>query len=167
VAEVQVVIVVIPKGKDSSASLNEKAYEMRDTLKRAGIRAKVDDRDNYTPGFKYNYWELRGACIRMEIGPRDMEKEQVVLVRRDNKSKAIVPMTNVAESVKEALATMQSDMFAKAKAERMVSDGIVLVLSFLFVYLSAHLFQARLKKVLTWEEFMRELNALNSPLAPW
>jgi prolyl-tRNA synthetase len=120
VAEVQVVIVVIPKGKDSSAALNEKAYELRDAMKRAGIRVKVDDRDNYTPGFKYNFWELRGACIRMEIGPRDMEKEQVVLVRRDNKSKTMVPMANVAESVKEALDCMQSDMFAKAKAERMV-----------------------------------------------
>jgi prolyl-tRNA synthetase len=53
VAEVQVVIVVIPKGKDSSTALNEKAYELRDAMKRAGIRVKVDDRDNYTPGFKY------------------------------------------------------------------------------------------------------------------
>ena len=122
VAEVQVVIVVIPKGKDSSTALNEKAYELRDAMKRAGIRVKVDDRDNYTPGFKYNFWELRGACIRMEIGPRDMEKDQVVLVRRDDKSKAIVPMANVAESVKQALDSMQSDMFAKAKAERMVRN---------------------------------------------
>ncbi len=51
-----------------------------------------------------------------------MEKEQVVLVRRDDKSKAIVPMASVAESVKQALDSMQSDMFAKAKAERMVRD---------------------------------------------
>ena len=56
----------------------------------------------------------------MEIGPRDMEKEQVVLVRRDDKSKVMVPMVNVADSVKQALDSMQADMFAKAKAERMV-----------------------------------------------
>jgi len=60
----------------------QKADEIFQTLKKAGIRAKVDDRDNYTPGWKYSHWELKGIPMRLELGPKDLEKGEVRCVRR-------------------------------------------------------------------------------------
>ena len=60
---------------------------MTASLLAAGMRAKLDDRDNYTPGWKYNHWELKGVPVRLEVGPRDVKNEQCVAVRRDNAAK--------------------------------------------------------------------------------
>ena len=62
-----------------------KAHE--DSFRAAGIRVKGDYRENYSPGWKFNHWELKGVPIRMELGPRDVKNNQVVLVRRDNGQK--------------------------------------------------------------------------------
>lgn len=56
-------------------------------MKAAGVRVKVDDRDNYNPGWKYNHWEIKGVCVRLEIGSLDLQKSKVVAVRRDTKAK--------------------------------------------------------------------------------
>ena len=58
---------------------------------------KLDDRDNYSPGFKFNDWEMRGVPVRIEIGPRDLENNQAVLVRRDNGEKEVVELAKLEE----------------------------------------------------------------------
>jgi prolyl-tRNA synthetase len=147
VAETQVVIVPIPKGKDEEAraALTSKGLEFSNALNSQGIRTYLDDRANYTPGYKYNYWELRGACLRMELGPRDLEKQNVVLVRRDTREKMIVPWEGLAERVQQELDRMQREMFERAKAER----------------------DSRIKPASNWAEFMDALNAKNMMLCPW
>ena len=62
--------------------MKEKAADLEAQLKAAGVRVTVDDRDNYNPGWKYNYWELKGVPLRMELGPKDLEKGQVRLLVR-------------------------------------------------------------------------------------
>jgi prolyl-tRNA synthetase len=59
-------------------------------IKKSGVRVHIDDRDNYTPGWKYNHWELKGVPIRIEIGPKDIEKKKVICVFRYNESKVEV-----------------------------------------------------------------------------
>src|ERR671927_216447 len=106
VAPYQVVIVPIPRGNWKETVL-PKAREIRDQLVARGIRVMLDDRDSQTPGWKYNEWEMRGVPLRMEIGPKDLEKSQVVLARRDTREKAFVPMDGLAGKVEEMLAMVQ------------------------------------------------------------
>jgi prolyl-tRNA synthetase len=85
------------------------------------FRIKVDDRPDQTPGFKFNDWELRGVPLRIEIGPKDVEKGTVVLARRDLPGKAgktFVPRTQLAAQVAEALATIHTALFERARAFR-------------------------------------------------
>ena len=74
----------------------------------AGIGVKVDDRDQYSPGWKYNEWEKRGVPLRIEVGPRDLEKNQVMLVRRDNGEKTAASLEDLAQTVRNMLDTIQS-----------------------------------------------------------
>jgi prolyl-tRNA synthetase len=85
------------------------------------FRITLDDREEMTPGFKFNEWELRGVPLRIEIGPRDVEKQSVVLARRDipgRDGKSFVPMDGLAASVGDMLVKIQSDMLAAATAFR-------------------------------------------------
>ena len=91
VAPYQVVIIPIPRGNWKDTIL-PKAKEIRDQLVARGMRVMLDDRDSQTPGWKYNEWEMRGVPVRMEIGPKDLEKSQVVIARRDTREKSFVPM---------------------------------------------------------------------------
>lgn len=121
VAPCQVIVIPIPKAKSSEneqRAMIAKADELKATLKAAGIRTRIDDRRNYTPGFKYNHWELKGCCIRLELGPKDMGDEACVLVRRDNREKKSVAWADVPKEVPEMLEQMQSDMFNRALKER-------------------------------------------------
>ena len=95
IAPYQVVIIPIPRGNWKETML-PKAQAIRDELVARGIRVMLDDRDSQTPGWKYNEWELRGVPLRMEIGPKDLEKSQVVLARRDTREKSFVPMDGLA-----------------------------------------------------------------------
>ncbi len=81
----------------------------------AGVRFQVDWDDQHTVGWKYNEWEMRGVPIRIEVGPRDVRNQQVVLVRRDTRAKEFVPLANVGSRVKDLLIQIQSDMFEKAR----------------------------------------------------
>ena len=86
VANVQVVIVPIPfKGKEGD--VNNAAYEVFQSLKATEIRAHIDLRDNYNPGWKFNHWELKGVPIRLEIGPKDVQNKEVRVVLRHNGEK--------------------------------------------------------------------------------
>lgn len=78
VAPVQAIVIPIPfKDVDREAVVNA-ASEIGQRLRGAGVRAKEDPRDNYSPGWKYNYWELKGVPLRVELGPRDLQNKQVL-----------------------------------------------------------------------------------------
>jgi len=113
VAPYQVVIVPIPRG-DWQTTVLPRARAIRDALAAAGIRVMLDDRDAYTPGWKYSEWELRGVPLRLEIGPKDIEKAQVMLVRRDTREKRPTPVQNLAASIDTLLAAIQKDLFDRA-----------------------------------------------------
>src|SRR5262245_21790509 len=116
VAPYQVVIVPIPPRKgDWSEAVLPKARAVADTLRAGGVRVHVDDRDTQQPGFKYADWEMRGVPLRLEIGPKDIEKDQCVLVRRDTRSKTFVPLAGLAGHVRALLETIQGDLLARAR----------------------------------------------------
>jgi prolyl-tRNA synthetase len=113
VAPVQVIIVPITFDKTKKEVL-EKAESIRAILKR-DFRVEIDTRDGYTPGWKFNEWEMRGVPLRLEIGPKDMAKGQVMLVRRDTGEKMAVKEEKLAETVKELLDNIQENLFIRAK----------------------------------------------------
>ncbi len=113
IAPYQVVIIPIPRG-NWKETIVPRAREIHDALVRRGIRVMIDDRDSQTPGWKYNEWEMRGVPLRMEIGPKDLEKSQVVLARRDTREKSFVPMEGLAATIEEMLATIQKALYDRA-----------------------------------------------------
>jgi prolyl-tRNA synthetase len=117
VAPHQVVIVPIPRGNWQETVL-PRARAIRDRLAADRIRAILDDRDAYTPGWKFAEWELRGVPLRLEIGPRDIEKAQVVLARRDTREKLVAPMDGLEGAVAALLEKIQDALLAAARAFR-------------------------------------------------
>jgi prolyl-tRNA synthetase len=113
VAPIQVVIVPIHKDKNAKM-VKEKARKIEFELKRAGIRAYMDDRDEYTSGWKFNEWEMKGVPLRINIGPKDIEKEQVEFVRRDTKEKRLVECFKLVEVTNSLLNEIQERMLSKA-----------------------------------------------------
>tara|TARA_Y100000310_G_C20703481_1_gene832287 strand:- start:39 stop:1517 length:1479 start_codon:yes stop_codon:yes gene_type:complete len=112
VAEHKVVIVPIMfKGKDKAVL--EKARDIRDKLKQ--YNPILDDRDEYSPGWKFNEWEMKGIPIRIEIGPRDLLSNQVIVVRRDTGQKQPISIGNVGKLVNKLLNEIHVAMFTKAK----------------------------------------------------
>jgi prolyl-tRNA synthetase len=111
VAYIQAVIVPIYKKDDNTVKkFSEKVFA--DLSKK--VRIRLDDRDGYTPGFKFNEWELKGVPLRIEIGPKDVANNSVVLVRRDTGEKTQVPVSALDAKVPEALEKMQADLYKKA-----------------------------------------------------
>jgi prolyl-tRNA synthetase len=117
VAPYQVVIVPIMRGSSKDAVL-DKAAALRADLIREGIRVYLDSRESQTPGWKFNEWEMRGVPLRMEIGPKDIEKSQVMLARRDTREKSAAPMDGLAGHVQQLLDTIQQALFERAVAFR-------------------------------------------------
>jgi prolyl-tRNA synthetase len=115
VAPVQVVIVPIPyKDADSDVILS-KAKEIFQNLQAEGIEAILDDRAEYTPGWKFNEWELKGVPIRIEIGPRDIKQKQVMFARRDTHTKNVVKEEKIAVTATRILDEIQTNLFNRAK----------------------------------------------------
>jgi len=114
IAPVQTVIIPISKGNWKETIL-PKAEEIYSRLKSSSIRVYLDDRDTYTPGWKYSDWEMKGVPIRIEIGPRDVEKNQVVLVNRINREKRFVSINDIEKEVKNLLDEIQKSLFDRAK----------------------------------------------------
>ena len=112
-APIQVVIVPIWKSADERERVLAAAEEVRARL--GGLRCKLDAREEYTPGWKFNYWETKGVPLRVEIGPRDVAKGQVVLARRDTGQKLAVPQQGLAERVSGLLDEIQRNLFRRAK----------------------------------------------------
>jgi prolyl-tRNA synthetase len=122
VAPYQVVVVPIPPRKgDWNESVLPKAREVVQTLRAAGVRVHLDDRDTQQPGFKYADWEMRGVPLRLEIGPKDVEKDQCVLVRRDTREKAFVSLSSLVEQARGLLASIQDGLLDRAR--RFVADN--------------------------------------------
>ncbi|PWH17182.1 MAG: proline--tRNA ligase [Anaerolineae bacterium] len=120
-APIQVVIVPIYKNVEEKARVMEVTERIFAQLKDAGLRLKVDDREEVTPGYKYNDWEMRGVPLRMEIGPKDVEKNSVALARRDvpgKEGKTFVSQENIVETVRAMLETIQQALLARATAFR-------------------------------------------------
>ena len=117
VAPYQVVIIPIPRGNWRETVL-PRAQAIRDELVARGVRVMLDDRDTQTPGWKYNEWELRGVPLRLEIGPKDIEKSQVMLARRDTREKSPAAMDGLASHVVGMLDSIQEALFARAVAFR-------------------------------------------------
>jgi prolyl-tRNA synthetase len=116
VAPTQVVIVPIHfKGQEAEA-IAAKTKQIAETLKAKGFSVILDDRNEYTPGWKFHQWELKGIPIRIELGPRDLKQEQVVMVRRDTCQKTPVKESEIPATVEKLLQEIQDNMLAKAKA---------------------------------------------------
>ena len=113
VAPYQVVIVPIPRGNWQETVL-PRARALQDGLAAAGIRVKIDDSEANTPGWKFAEWELRGVPLRLEIGPKDIEKSQVVLARRDTREKLPTAMEGLPETVTRLLAEIQRSLYDRA-----------------------------------------------------
>jgi prolyl-tRNA synthetase len=120
-APIQVIIVPIFKNDAEKAKVMEVADRVFAELKAAKIRVKLDDRDNVSSGFKFNDWEMRGVPVRLEIGPKDVEKGSVALARRDKpgrEGKSFVPQTGLVSTVTGLLSEIQDSMLARATAFR-------------------------------------------------
>ena len=124
-APIEVVIVPIWKNDDERGRVVPAAHALRDELAAwtgrgasDRLRVHVDARDGLKPGAKYYEWELKGVPLRLELGPKDLEKQSVFSARRDTRAKAAIPMTGVAEAVARLLGTIQGDMLAAATARR-------------------------------------------------
>jgi len=111
-APVQVVIVPILTKKDRERVL-EAVVGLEGELKKS-IRVKLDDREEYSPGWKYNEWEMKGVPLRIEVGPKDLDKGHVVLVRRDTGKKEFVNREDLAEYLPRLLEEIQNDMRQRA-----------------------------------------------------
>ncbi len=111
IAPTQVMVIPIAQHK---AGVLEKADELRDELIKSGFKVKVDDSDK-SPGWKFSEQEIRGIPLRVEIGPKDIEANQAVIVRRDTREKQVVSLDELATKVGETLEKMQADMLERAK----------------------------------------------------
>jgi prolyl-tRNA synthetase len=119
-APVHAVIVPIWRKDEQRSAVLEATERVRAQLHRR-FRVKVDAREELTPGFKFNEWELRGVPLRIEIGPKDVENASVVLARRDvpgKEGKRSVPMEGLDDVIDQALRTIQADMLAAATTFR-------------------------------------------------
>ena len=112
IAPVQTRVIPIAQHKEG---VLDKANELLDALKAAGYRAKIDDSEK-SPGWKFSEQEMLGIPTSIEIGPKDIENGQVVIVRRDTREKIVVSIDEITTKLGEILETIQKDLYAKAKA---------------------------------------------------
>jgi prolyl-tRNA synthetase len=127
VAPVQVIVIPIWR-TDSDLATVEKVVQ-RITKRLASVaRVRVDWREDHTPGFKFNEWELKGVPLRLEVGPRDVAADQAILVRRDTREKQPVSIGSLAPVIEALLGEIQTDLFSAAK--RMLDEHSAEVESF-------------------------------------
>ena len=113
-APIQVVIVPIYRSSEEYARVNEAGEKIRKELLAKGISVKFDNRDTHKPGWKFNEYELKGVPLRIAIGPRDLDNNQVELARRDLLSKETVPMDNLSGHILNLLDEIQENLQKKA-----------------------------------------------------
>ncbi|MBD3203901.1 proline--tRNA ligase [Candidatus Woesearchaeota archaeon] len=135
-----VIVPIFYKEKDKVLA---EANRIKERLKDFDI--ELDDREEYTPGWKFNQWEMKGVPVRIEIGPKDIEKQQVVMVRRDTGEKSIVKYTEVKEKLAELLDYIQSNLFENAK--KFIEENTV--------------------ETKDWAEFIKAIKDKKMVYAPW
>lgn len=144
-------VVVMPVGftakstDEERKALHDGADDIEKRLLDVDIRAIGDHRDNYSPGWKFSDWELKGVPLRIEFGPRDLKQEQVTVVRRDNNSKTSVKLADLEKGVQTLLDEMQAALLENARKE----------------------FDEHRVIVTDWSKFVPTLNAKNVILSPW
>jgi prolyl-tRNA synthetase len=108
-------VVVVPIFKPEERQVVMQAVDkFTSNFKKVGIGFKIDDREQYRPGFKFNEWEKRGVPLRIEVGPKDLEKNQVLLARRDNREKTPASQDGLDQTVLGMLDTIQKSLFNRA-----------------------------------------------------
>tara|TARA_A100001011_G_scaffold400795_1_gene518974 strand:- start:18918 stop:20390 length:1473 start_codon:yes stop_codon:yes gene_type:complete len=115
IAPIQVVIVPVINKDYNQDTFDSYKRNLISKLESNKIRYYVDDREQYTPGYKFNEWEMKGVPIRIEIGPRDMNNNEVVLVRRDQNKKEILPINNLFDKIELYLNQIQKSLFNQAQ----------------------------------------------------
>ncbi|ORY30023.1 putative proline-tRNA ligase [Naematelia encephala] len=142
-------VVIVPVGLSKSEGKNQTIYDeclkLERTLIAAGVRAKADLRDGYTPGWKFNDWEMRGVPLRLELGPRDIASNSTLAVRRFDNNKSSMPLADIATTVRTFLDDIQAEMLARATAK----------------------FDSHLINVTKWEDVVPTLDAKNVLVLPW
>lgn len=111
IAPYEFVVIPIGKTEEERTLVMNVISQLTETWEKNNRRFFVDKRETVTPGFKFNDWELKGAPIRIEIGPKDVAAKHVVVVRRDTGEKTIVPLTDIHEKLAELVETVQQDLF--------------------------------------------------------
>ncbi|CZR63348.1 probable proline-tRNA ligase [Phialocephala subalpina] len=148
ISKLQVIMVPVGVTKATTPEDKTKLYdqlqEIKDTLKKAGVRTDYDMREGYTPAWKFNDWELKGVPLRLEYGPKDAAKSVVSYARRDTGEKGTIPVSDLSTAIPTLLETIQSDLYAKADAA----------------------FREHRIKIEKWEEVVPALDAKNVVLIP-
>ncbi|KAM7252696.1 hypothetical protein ACFE04_008205 [Oxalis oulophora] len=145
VAAVQVIVIPVPYKDADMQGIIDACNDTADALCKVGFRAEVDLRDNYSPGWKYSNWEMKGVPLRIEIGPKDLANNQVRVVRRDNGAKIDISRDSLTERVTELLDDVQQSLFETAKQKR----------------------NACIQTAKSWDEFVEALGQKKMILAPW
>ena len=117
IAPIQVVIIPISKNQNDRSMIESYLESPIKTLKSSGVRVHIDWTNN-TPGFKFNEWEMKGVPLRIEVGPRDIKNNQVVIARRDLGGKIFLSKKEILSEVPKLLKTIQDNLFAQAKKFR-------------------------------------------------
>jgi prolyl-tRNA synthetase len=115
VAPIQVIIIPIYYSDEDKEKIQKVSKEIEDELKKREIRVQIDNREQFTPGFKFNDWEMKGIPLRIEIGPKDLEKNKVTFARRHNRQKDDQEIAGLVDRVISELDKIHEDMFADAK----------------------------------------------------
>ena len=147
VALQQVVIVPVglSKDKEKNESIEAACEKLEKDLKAVGVRAKFDDREGYTPGWKFNDWEMRGVPLRLELGPRDIASKTALAVRRYDGNKSSMPLDNIGNTVRTYLEQIQSNMLRRAREKQ----------------------NECVRPILDWDEVVPTLDSRCAVVIPW
>ena len=145
VAQTQVVIIPIEKQGQDSTGIKTKCEEIYQQIKASGIRVVYDDNMNNNAGWKFNHWEQRGVPIRLEVGIKDIEKNEVRCCKRNDGKKQQLSQEGIVNSVQKILEDIHQEMYDKALQARL----------------------SHVKNIDNWADFMEALNHRNLCMAPW
>ncbi|GJD08435.1 Bifunctional glutamate/proline--tRNA ligase [Galdieria sulphuraria] len=148
VAPIQVVVVPIRirvNQDEINYLLEQECGTYASQLETRGIRVKLDSRNDKTPGWKFHHWELRGVCLRVEVGVKEMHSNEVVIVRRDTGERTVVLKNDLCERITQLLSTMQEEMLLRA---RNIRDHCISI-------------------AYNWNDFMTAIDSKKMVLAPW
>ena len=115
IAPTQVVIIPIFYKETDQKDISDEVKHLSSQLEQIGIRTLIDDRAQYTPGWKYHEWEMKGVPLRVEIGPKDVQAKQVMLVRRDTREKIAINRSDANDRISKILSEIQNHLFDRAK----------------------------------------------------